>query len=76
MAHTPLGKLTGPPAVFQNTPAVWKVKNVMAAEERFTAGWISTAPEGPQKGPHLTVAHLKDAPFHNKRIEKETSLLL
>lgn len=35
IAHTPLGELTGPPAVFTNNPEVRKVRSVRAAEERF-----------------------------------------
>lgn len=40
----------------------------------FTAGWISTTPEGPEKGLHPTVVHLKDASFHNKRMQNDSSL--
>lgn len=72
-ARTPLGDLTGPPAVFRNSPAVLKVKCVTPSEERLQQVWFPT-PEGPQEGPHPTGVSLNEASFHNKRKQKDSSL--
>lgn len=65
IAHTPLGELTGPPAVFKNNLEVQKVKSVTAAEERLQQVRFQQHQKG-QKGLYPTVVHLKDASFHNK----------
>lgn len=54
IAHTPLGELTGPPAVFKNNLEVQKVKSVTAAEERLQQVRFQQH----QKGPHGAFAPL------------------